>query len=52
MSQGTYGYGKPQEPQQTAKEMLSAILTGLTEEQAQEALEVWEEAGIGTVGSV
>lgn len=36
----------------SAKEMLQVILNDLTEEQAQEALEVWEEAGIGTVGSV
>ena len=50
MSQGTQ-YGKPQEPQQTAKETLRVILADLTEEQAIEALEVWEEAGVGTVGS-
>lgn len=35
----------------TAREMLQAILNDLTDEQCQEALEVWEEAGIGTVGS-
>lgn len=36
----------------TTREILQAILDSLTDEQCQEALEVWEEAGIGTVGSV
>lgn len=44
--------GQPEISPQTAKEMLAVILGSLTEEQAQEALEVWEEAGVGTVGSV
>lgn len=35
----------------SAKEILQIILNDLTEQQAQEALEVWEEAGVGTVGS-
>ena len=36
----------------TAREMLQAILNDLTDEQCEEALAVWEAAGIGTAGSV